>query len=120
AVSRVALPAAAILYEPCTPRCSRGVAGLGGPPTRDRLPRMTPFVTRPWIQTVVLIALSLALLLAASPSDAHEEEHVRYMMPGGADTGGCETPATACRTVGYTAGQAGKGGEVKVAAGQYT
>lgn len=63
---------------------------------------------------------ALALLLASSWCLAHEEEHVRYLVPGGVDAGGCETPATACRTVGYTAGQAGKGGEVKVAAGQYT
>lgn len=62
----------------------------------------------------------LALLLVSAWCGAHEEEHVRYMMPGGVDSGGCETPATACRTIGYTAGQAGKGGQVKVAAGQYT
>jgi choice-of-anchor B domain-containing protein len=63
---------------------------------------------------------ALALLLASSWCAAHEDEHVRYLSPGGVDTGGCQTPATACRSVGYTAGQAGKGGEVKVAAGQYT
>ncbi len=62
----------------------------------------------------------LALLLASSWCAAHEEEHVRYLSPSGTDAGGCQTPSTACRSVGYTAGQAGKGGEVKVSAGQYT
>lgn len=63
---------------------------------------------------------ALVLWLASSWCLAHEEEHVRYLVAGGVDTGGCESPATACRTIAYTAGQAGKGGEVKVAAGQYT
>lgn len=84
---------------------------------------MTPFATgRPPCAALPRwpACAFIALLFAAPGPNAHEEEHVRYMMPGGTDTGGCETPATACRTVGYTAGQAGKGGEVKVAAGQYT
>jgi choice-of-anchor B domain-containing protein len=65
-------------------------------------------------------SLALTLLLVASSGGAHEEEEVRYLRADGVDSGGCRTPATACRSVGYTAGQAGKGGEVKVAAGQYT
>ena len=75
------------------------------------------------MRTCILMSgrLLAAVLLLASPwSAAHEEEHVRYMSAGGVDAGGCETPATACRTVGYAAGQAGKGGEVRVATGQYT
>ncbi|MCA1799002.1 MAG: choice-of-anchor B family protein, partial [Xanthomonadaceae bacterium] len=64
----------------------------------------------------VLIALAAVAPLAAW---AHGDDDVRFVAANGTDSFGCETPATACRTVGYAAGQAGKGGVVRVAAGSY-
>ena len=60
------------------------------------------------------------LLVAAGPAWPHAgEEAPAYVASDGVDSGLCRDAAEPCRTIGYALGNLGKGGEVRVAAGQY-
>jgi choice-of-anchor B domain-containing protein len=69
---------------------------------------------------VNIIALLLLATLAGRPAYPHAgEEAPAYVDSNGTDIGLCQNAAEPCRTIGYALGKLGKGGEIRVAAGQY-
>lgn len=65
------------------------------------------------------VALCIALC-PAGPVLAHSGGHAPvYVAPGGQNTGDCSDPLAPCRTLGYALSVAGKGAEVRIAAGSY-
>ncbi len=60
-----------------------------------------------------------ALLFTPVLAFAHGDDDIRFVTMHGVDNGGCDAPTVACKSIGYAAGQAGKGGVVRVAGGQY-
>ena len=69
---------------------------------------------------VNIIALILLALMAAAPAHSHSgEEAPAFVADNGIDHGSCQDSAAPCRSIAYALGQLGKGGEIRVAAGQY-
>jgi choice-of-anchor B domain-containing protein len=67
-----------------------------------------------------MIALGLLTVFAAAPAYPHSGDKApTYVSSDGADTGSCQDATSPCRTISYALGQLGKGGEIRVAAGQY-
>ena len=68
-------------------------------------------------RALTTISLSLLLVaLSATPAAAA----IRYVDPGGADTGACDDVAAPCATISYAVGQAVDGvDEIRIAAGTY-
>ena len=65
----------------------------------------------------VLACLCLCITpLAWSHSGGHP---VRYISEQGKDSGSCETPKAACKSIAYAANQSGKGDKIYVAGGNY-
>ncbi|MDZ7643912.1 MAG: choice-of-anchor B family protein [Woeseiaceae bacterium] len=74
----------------------------------------------PMHPNVLLVALALSLLAAARPAAAHGDASIPlYVAGNGTDTGRCDDPAAPCRTISYALRQAGKGTQIRVAAGRY-
>jgi choice-of-anchor B domain-containing protein len=69
---------------------------------------------------VNIIALIFFAVLATSPAFSHSGEDAPAFVSGvGADNGNCRNATEPCRTMAYALSQLGKGGEIRVAAGQY-
>lgn len=66
-------------------------------------------------------ALALAFLAFASfqNAQAHSVHHPLFVAGNGADQGDCRDARTPCRTLAYALSMAGKGAEIRVAAGAY-
>jgi choice-of-anchor B domain-containing protein len=64
--------------------------------------------------------VALAGLSVAGTAQAHSgDEKPLYVAAGGRDGGGCLDPRNPCRTLAYALSVAGKGAEIRVAAGSY-
>jgi choice-of-anchor B domain-containing protein len=62
------------------------------------------------------------VLLALAPfqaADAHSVHHPLFVAETGSDQGDCREETAPCRTLGYALSMAGKGAEIRVAAGAY-
>ena len=67
-----------------------------------------------------IIAPILLGVLLATPAYPHSgDEAPAFVARDGVDTGLCQDAAAPCRTISYALGNLGKGGEIRVAAGQY-
>ena len=71
--------------------------------------------TKLYITTFVLLAA-----IAATPAYSHSGDKAPiFVSNNGQDAGLCQVAAEPCRTIAYALGQLNKGGEIRVAAGQY-
>ena len=61
----------------------------------------------------------LALFLVGVAGAHSDAQKPRYVAEYGVDQGRCDDPENPCRTIGYALSNAGKGGQVLVAAGAY-
>ncbi|MGH8496945.1 MAG: choice-of-anchor B family protein [Gammaproteobacteria bacterium] len=69
--------------------------------------------------TIAAAGLAAAVLLPPIASGHAEHDKPRYVASHGIDSGRCDEAARPCRTIGYAAGQAGKGDHIQIASGQY-
>lgn len=66
------------------------------------------------------IITTFFILLISTVAYSHSgDEPPVYVSSNGQDIGSCQETSDPCRTIGYALGRVGKGGEVRVAAGQY-
>ena len=71
------------------------------------------------IRLNISVSLLLAMFVSAPALPHSGEDAPLYVASAGADSGTCLDAATPCRTIGYALGQLGKGGKIRIAAGQY-
>lgn len=71
-------------------------------------------------RSLVVAALTLILMLTAGLVVAHSDmDKPVFVATSGIDNGRCLDPGAPCKTIGYALGRVGKGGQVRVAGGQY-
>jgi choice-of-anchor B domain-containing protein len=69
---------------------------------------------------VIVLAVASSALLAAGAAGAHRgAEHPLFVAEGGLDRGDCKDANAPCASLGYALSVAGKGAEIRVAAGTY-
>lgn len=66
-----------------------------------------------------LFVLTVPLLFSTASFGHAEHDRARFVSPTGADTGRCDNPVRACKTIAYAVRQASKGDRVLVAEGSY-
>jgi len=71
------------------------------------------------MKTRIFFAIVIAASLAANALAHSDLEKPLYVAPDGVDSDRCHDPQTPCRTIGYALTVAGKGGQIRVAAGRY-
>jgi len=86
-------------------------------PTTPHKHACAPLAIDP-MRAAVLVLTSF-LLLGLPVAHGHDDGDIFFLSPQGYDHGGCNSAHHACRTIAYTVGQAGKGGEVRFAEGSY-
>ena len=66
------------------------------------------------------VPLFVAALLATGVASAHSDlDKPLFVSPGGADSGRCQDASAPCRSLGFALDLAGKGGQLRLAAGRY-
>ncbi len=67
----------------------------------------------------LFLALAVCGLGCLQQAEAHSVHHPLFVAESGTDKGDCRDPGAPCRTLGYALSMAGKGAEIRVAAGTY-
>lgn len=70
---------------------------------------------------LIVVAVAMTVLIAAELSFSHRDmSKPLFVAADGADSGRCQDASAPCRSIAYALSQAGKGAEIRVAAGKFT